>query len=382
METPDKLTKRKDSSVEVPNTSKETAQKSPRKRGIEVPSAHRLVLRDVGYPFRVKGDPKPMGLEVDSLELFADYAREQWMGTIVQQGTYLFDRYILPDYAFQVQEVEPEESIVSKNTKIILESPTGSTLDVKFRSVTLENVIGHESVKQKCKIILEYLRQPSRFGEWAPRAVLFHGLPGTGKTMTAQAVANEADARIFLAKASDLIGVHVGDGGRRISALFDDARKHSPSIIFIDELDAIGLARSFQSIRGDVSEVVTALLGELDQTSEESGVVVIGATNALPLIDPAIKNRFDTVFEFPLPTLEERYDILRLYAERLPLKLEADLKEIARRTEGLSGRDLRDRILKESLHTAITDGVTTISSEIVHRVLDKIQPKSRPTYTI
>ncbi|MFW9956912.1 MAG: AAA family ATPase [Candidatus Odinarchaeota archaeon] len=382
METPDKLTKRKDSSVEVPNTSKETAQKSPRKRGIEVPSAHRLVLRDVGYPFRVKGDPKPMGLEVDSLELFGDYAREQWMGTIVQQGTYLFDRYILPDYAFQVQEVEPEESIVSKNTKIILESPTGSTLDVKFRSVTLENVIGHESVKQKCKIILEYLRQPSRFGEWAPRAVLFHGLPGTGKTMTAQAVANEADARIFLAKASDLIGVHVGDGGRRISALFDDARKHSPSIIFIDELDAIGLARSFQSIRGDVSEVVTALLGELDQTSEESGVVVIGATNALPLIDPAIKNRFDTVFEFPLPTLEERYDILRLYAERLPLKFEADLKEIARRTEGLSGRDLRDRILKESLHTAITDGVTTISSEIVHRVLDKIQPKSRPTYTI
>jgi len=382
VETLDKLTKRKDSSVEVPTTSKEAAQKSTRKRGIEVPSARKLVLRDVGYPFRVKGDPKPMGLEVDSLELFADYAREQWMGTFVQQGTYLFDRYIMPDYAFQVQEVEPEESVVSKSTKIILQSPTGSTSDVKIRSVTLDDVIGHEPVKQKCKIILEYLRQPSRFGEWAPRAVLFHGLPGTGKTMTAQAVAHEADAKIFLAKAPDLIGVHVGDGGRRISALFDDARKHSPSIIFIDELDAIGLARSFQSIRGDVSEVVTALLGELDQTSEESGVVVIGATNALPLIDPAIKNRFDTVFEFPLPTVEERYDILRLYAQRLPLKLEADLKVIARRTDGLSGRDLRDRILKESLHTAITEGVTTITSEIVHRVLDKIQPKSRPTYTI
>ncbi len=382
VETPDKLTKRKDSSVEVPITSKETAQKSTRKRGIEVPSARKLVLRDVGYPFRVKGDPKPMGLEVDSLELFADYAREQWMGTFVQKGTYLFDRYIMPDYAFQVQEVEPEESVVSKSTKIILQSPTGSISDVKTRSVKLEDVIGHEQVKQKCKIILEYLRQPSRFGEWAPRAVLFHGLPGTGKTMTAQAVANEAHARIFLAKASDLIGVHVGDGGRRISALFDDARKHSPSIIFIDELDAIGLARSFQSIRGDVSEVVTALLGELDQTSEESGVVVIGATNALPLIDPAIKNRFDTVFEFSLPSVEERYDILQLYAERLPLKIEVDLKEIAKRTEGLSGRDLRDRILKESLHIAITDGVSTITSEIVHRVLDKIQPKSRPTYTI
>jgi AAA family ATPase len=382
METLYKLTKRKDSSVEVPAASKEAAQKSTRKRGIEVPSARKLVLRDVGYPFRVKGDPKPMGLEVDSLELFADYAREQWMGTFVQQGTYLFDRYIMPDYAFQVQEVEPEESVVSKSTEIILQSLTGTSPNVKTRPVSLEDIIGHEPVKQKCKIILEYLRQPSRFGEWAPRAVLFHGLPGTGKTMTAQAVANEADARIFLAKAPDLIGVHVGDGGRRISALFDDARNHSPSIIFIDELDAIGLARSYQSIRGDVSEVVTALLGELDQTSEESGVVVIGATNALPLIDLAIKNRFDTVFEFPLPTLEERYDILQLYTARLPLKFEADLKEIARRTEGLSGRDLRDRILKESLHSAIIEGVATITSDIVHRVLDKIQPKSRPTYTI
>jgi AAA family ATPase len=382
METLDKLTKRKDSSVEVPTTSKETAQKSARKRGIEVPSARKLVLQDVGYPFRIKGDPKPMGLEVDSLELFADYAREQWMGTFVQQGTYLFDRYIMPDYAFQVQEVEPEKSVVSKNTKIILQSSTDTTSNVNIRSVALEDVIGHKPVKQKCKIILEYLRQPSRFGEWAPRAVLFHGLPGTGKTMTAQAVANEADARIFLAKAPDLIGVHVGDGGRRISALFDEARRHSPSIIFIDELDAIGLARSFQSIRGDVSEVVTALLGELDLTNEESGVVVIGATNALSLIDPAIRNRFDTIFEFPLPTLEERYDILRLYTERLPLKLEADLNEIARRTEGLSGRDLRDRILKESLHAAITEGIPTITAEIVHRVLDNIQPERRPIYTI
>jgi AAA family ATPase len=382
MGTLDKLTKRKDSGVEVPSTSKEATQKTTKRRGIEVPSARKLVLRDVGYPFRAKGDPKPMGLEVDSLELFADYAREQWMGTFVQQGTYIFDRYIMPDYAFQVQEVEPEEAVVSKSTKIILESQTGTTSTFKARSVSLGEVVGHEAVKQKCKIILEYLRHPLKFGEWAPRAVLFHGLPGTGKTMTAQAVANEADARIFLVKASDLIGVHVGDGGRRISALFEDARKHSPSIIFIDELDAIGLARSFQSIRGDVSEVVTALLGELDLTSEESGVVVIGATNALPLIDPAIKNRFDTVFEFLLPTVEERYNILQMYAERLPIKIEANLHEIAQRTEGLSGRDLRDRVLKESLHIAITEGTPTITPEIIKSVMDKIQTKDRPTYTI
>jgi AAA family ATPase len=382
METLDKLTKRKDSGVEVPSTSKEATQKATRRRSIEVPNARKLVLRDVGYPFRVKGDPKPMGLEIDSLELFADYARDQWMGTFVQQGTYLFDRYIMPDYAFQVQEVEPEEAVVSKSTNITLESQRGIAPSSNTRSVSLSDIVGHESVKQKCKIILEYLHHPLKFGEWAPRAVLFHGLPGTGKTMMAQAVANEADAKIFLVKASDLIGVHVGDGGRRISALFEDARKQSPSVIFIDELDAIGLARSFQSIRGDVSEVVTALLGELDQTSEESGVVVIGATNALPLIDSAIMNRFDTVFEFLLPTLEERHSILKMYAERLPIKIEANLSEIAQRTEGLSGRDLRDRVLKESLHNAITEGAATITPEIIRKVMDKIQTKDRPTYTI
>ena len=336
----------------------------------------------MGYPFRVKGDPRPAGLEIDSEDLFADYAREQWMGTIVHKGLYLFDRYIMPDYAFQVVEIEPEKAIVTKNTKISLQSRSTSTDSASIRQITLNEVVGHEPIKRKCRLILEYLQNPLKFGEWAPRAILFYGPPGTGKTMTAQAVANQANAKIFFAKASDLIGVHVGDGGRRISTLFDDARKNSPSIIFIDELDAIGLTRSFQSIRGDVSEVVTALLGELDHTADTSGVVVIGATNALPLIDPAVKNRFDTVFEFGLPTIEERLGILQYYSNRLPLKIEIDLQEIARMTEGLSGRDLRDRILKESLHIAISDESSTITSEIVRGVLNKVKPKKGPNYTI
>jgi AAA family ATPase len=379
------LTKRKDSSIEIHTSPKESSKKATKKRNIEVPSTKSIVLRDMGYPFRVKGDPRSTGLEIDSEELFADYAREQWMGTIVHQGLYLFDRYIMPDYAFQVLEVVPEESIISKDTKIHLQSRSVVTESTSTRLVTLNEVVGHEPIKRKCKLILEYLLNPAKFGEWAPRAILFYGPPGTGKTMTAQAVANQADAKIFFAKASDLIGVHVGDGGRRISrisTLFDDARKNSPSIIFIDELDAIGLARSFQSIRGDVSEVVTALLGELDQTAEASGVVVIGATNALPLIDPAIKNRFDTVFEFALPNIEERLGILQYYSKRLPLEIEINLQEVARMTEGLSGRDLRDRILKESLHIAITDESSTITSEIVRGVLDKIKTKSSPNYTI
>ncbi|MGQ4910586.1 MAG: AAA family ATPase [Candidatus Thorarchaeota archaeon] len=376
------MTKRKDSAIDTPSASRETTKPSARKRVTDVPTARLVILKDVGYPFRLKGDPKPSGLTVDNEDLFADYAREQWMGSIVKSGMYLFDRYIIPDYAFQVDKVEPENSIISKNTRITLRPTIESTTMPVSKPVSLDNVVGHEKVKKKCRLILKYLENPQSFGEWAPRAVLFHGPPGTGKTLTARAVASQANAQIFLAKASDLIGVHVGDGGRRISTLFDNARKNSPSIVFIDELDAIGLARSFQSIRGDVSEVVTALLGEFDQTGEQSGVVIIGATNALSLIDPALRNRFDTVFAFTLPNVKERLEILEMYSKKLPITMNADLRHIAEVSEGLSGRDLRDRVLKESLHHAISEGSATITDEIVNQVLGTLKTQHRPIYTI
>jgi AAA family ATPase len=376
------LTKRKDSPVDIPSVTRESTKTTARKRGLDVPRARLVVLRDVGYPFRLKGDPKPTGLAVDNEDLFEDYAREQWMGSVVKTGMYLFDRYIIPDYAFQIKSVEPENSIINKKTRILLEPIDESTDLPEKRKISLSDIVGHEEAKRKCRLVLEYLRDPAKFGEWAPRAILFHGLPGTGKTLTARALATEANAKIYLAKASDLIGVHVGDGGRRINTLFESARANSPSILFIDELDAIGLARSFQSIRGDVSEVVTALLGELDETGEESGVIVIGATNAPALIDPALRNRFDTVFEFRLPDLKERLQILEMYAERLPIPIQTSLERIAKVTEGLSGRDLRERILKEALHQAITEESPTITEDIVNKVLAAIKTKSSPNYTI
>jgi AAA family ATPase len=376
-----KLTKRKDSGVELPVSSRESTKKIARIGGLDIPGARLLVLRGAAFPFRLKGDPRAMGVETDNAELFADYAREQWIGSVIKKGQYLFDRYVMPDFAFQVTEVDPAESIVTNDTVIRLDSSVSSS-DTPNRETGLDDVVGHETVKKKCRVILNYLEAPARYGEWAPRTLLFHGSPGTGKTMLAKAMASEANARIFLVKASDLIGVHVGDGGRRISALFEDARNTSPSIVFIDELDAIGLSRSFQSIRGDVSEVVTALLGELDKTDEGSGVVVIGATNAIMLIDPALRSRFDTVFEFKLPDSIERLKILEMYAARLPLPIDIDLQLVALRTEGLSGRDLRNRVLKEALHSAISEDHSSITRDTILSVLDKIKVKHVPDYAI
>ena len=371
----------KESGVDLPISTKEPTKKKSRQRGVEVPSAKSVIVKGASFPFRLKGDSQVIGVETDNTDLFDDYAREQWMGTVVRKGMYLFDKYVVPDYAFQVQEVIPEESMITFDTQIILEPEVAASKNER-KSVSFDEIIGHDTVKRKCRLILKYLREPSIFGEWAPRAVLFHGPPGTGKTLTARALASEAKASIFLVKASDLIGVHVGDGGRRISALFEDARKKAPSIIFIDELDAIGLTRSFQSIRGDVSEVVTALLGELDRTDEGSGVVVIGATNAEYMIDSAIRSRFDTLFEFTLPNYDERVKILGLYAKRLPITLNADVEMIASLTEGYSGRDLRDGVLKEALHIAIAEESNEIDNECIMRVIENNSKKKSLDYMI
>ncbi|MDF1537434.1 MAG: AAA family ATPase [Candidatus Thorarchaeota archaeon] len=375
------MKKRKESGIDVVAPSRDTGTKTVKKHNLEVPETKELVLSDIGYPFRMKGDPKPAGLEVDNEELFADYAKEQWTGTVVRKDMYLFDRYIIPDFAFQVLHADPPESIVTRKTKIILKSNKTDSA-IPGRIIGLGDVIGHETVKQKCRIILSYLADPSRFGEWAPRAILFHGAPGTGKTLTARALAHEADASIMISKASDLIGTHVGDGGRRISSLFEEARKKAPCIVFIDELDAIGLARSFQSIRGDVSEVVTALLGELDQSDEDSGVVVIGATNALPLIDAAIKSRFDSAFVFQLPNAEERLEILKMYTKRLPLPINFDLHSLINLTDGFSGRDLRDKVLKEALHQTISEDATEISFETVTNIIKGLEKRKSPAYMV
>ncbi|MFX0108414.1 MAG: hypothetical protein ACFE7R_09035, partial [Candidatus Hodarchaeota archaeon] len=115
------MTKRKESSIDVPATSRESTKKTTRKRKAEVQEAKLVLLKEIGYPFRLKGDPKPTGLEIDNQALFRDYAREQWIGSLVKKGTYLFDRYIMPDYAFQVVDMDPEEAIIARTTQINLQ---------------------------------------------------------------------------------------------------------------------------------------------------------------------------------------------------------------------------------------------------------------------
>lgn len=296
---------------------------------------------------------------------------------MVRRGDYLFDQRIIPDYAFKVIKVLPlSEGMITEDTMIEVER--GAETKRKSNLIIFKDIIGHEEVKRKCKVIVKYLREPHRFGEWAPRNVLFYGPPGTGKTMTAKALANETSSTLFLVRATDLIGEYVGDGSKRIHELFRNALERAPSVIFIDELDAIGLDRSFQAVRGDVSEVVNALLTELEGVHENKGVVTIAATNSPLMLDSALRSRFEEEMEFVLPSEKERLEILRSYADKSPLKIKADFKDYAKRADGFSGRDLKDKLLKTALHRAILEDSKVVTEAHLEKAFKGIPLKPRP----
>ena len=246
-------------------------------------------------------------------------------------------------------------------------------------NIRFKNIVGHEGVKKKCKIVERFLKDPKSFGTWAPKNILFYGPPGTGKTMASKALATETSSSLFLVRATDLVGDYVGDGSRRIHDLYKAAMEAAPSIVFIDELDAIGLDRAYQSVRGDVSEVVNALLTELDGIQENEGVVTIAATNNPKMLDNALRSRFEEEFEFKLPTPKEREKILKLYSKTLPIELKANLKDYVKKTEGFSGRDLKEKFLKTALHKAILEDADKIGERHLNAAFKEIKTeKSTP----
>jgi AAA family ATPase len=200
----------------------------------------------------------------------------------------------------------------------------------------------------------------------------------------AKALSNEIEHEMLLVKASDLLGVYVGDGARKIRNLYAEARKEAPAIVFIDELDAIGLKRTYQSIRGDVIEIVSALLGEMDGIEKNRGVVTIGATNQPKILDSAILSRFEELIEFKLPNEEERFEILRTYSNTSPIKFhDIRWEEIAQKTQGWSGRDLKEKIIKNSIHYAVLKSQSSISmSDLIHNLRKtNILTESLPHYS-
>ena len=297
-------------------------------------------------------------IEITDTALFEQYARDQWSGLVACEDSFLFDQKIIPDYAFKIVSVTPNNSIISDTTKIqIIIDDIDKNKDINTikTNLTLSDIVGQENAKNKVKIIKKYIENPESFGLWAPKNILFYGLPGTGKTMLVKALANELDVPLYLIKATSLIGDHVRDSASKIHELFEKASKNSPSIIFIDEIDAIALHRIFQSLRGDVSEIVNSLLTEMDGISENTAVITIGATNNPSSLDYAVRSRFEEEIEFKLPNDKERFEIFENNIKTMPLKCDLDINKLVKISKNMSGRDIKEKILKTSLHHAIAN---------------------------
>jgi AAA family ATPase len=198
--------------------------------------------------------------------------------------------------------------------------------------------------------------------------------------MMARALSSLTDAPMLTVKSTQLIGEHVGEGAARIHLLFARAKDLAPCILFFDELDAIALDRSYQEIRGDVLEIVNALLTEMDGIEDRSGICTIGATNRYSALDYSVRSRFEEEIEFTLPDTDERLQILTNFAKTFPIRLHAtvDLAKIASKTQGFSGRDLVEKVLKIALHQAIIDE-TVVGPNHFDYALSKIRVESPPS---
>lgn len=363
----------------VRSNTQKTTQKRERDENSD-PTDHTadiVILKPQGYPLTSMLDEYP---EIENVEVFEHYARIQWNGYVAHEGDYLFDRRMYPDFAYKIIEVMPPNSAIGMNTTIIIsDEEKVSTIPELKTDVSFDDVIGQSSAKQKCKLIERFLKEPDKFGKWAPRNVLFFGPSGTGKTMLAKALANKTNVPLLPIKATQLIGEFVGEGARQIHQLYDRAEEMQPCIIFIDELDAIALDRKYQELRGDVSEIVNALLTEMDGIVERQGVCTIGATNRTTSLDPAVRSRFEEEIEFALPDENDRAEMIKMNLDTFPIPVEEiDIARIAKLTDGLSGRDIVEKLLKTALHNAIMNDEEVVKQDHFESVMAKLN-KERNT---
>ena len=245
-------------------------------------------------------------------------------------------------------------------------------------NVTFDNVAGCDEEKGELEELVEFLKAPKKFTELGariPKGVLLVGPPGTGKTLLAKAVAGEAGVPFFSISGSDFVEMFVGVGASRVWVLFEQAKKNAPSIVFIDEIDAVGRRRGAGLGGGhdEREQTLNQLLVEMDGFGINESVIIIAATNRADILDPALlrPGRFDRQVYVGRPDVKGREAILRVHAKGKPMASEVDLKVVAQTTAGFTGADLANLLNEAALLTA-RDGKKKIDMEEIQKALIKI----------
>jgi len=251
-------------------------------------------------------------------------------------------------------------------------------LSEENNTVTFDDVAGVDEAKDEVQELVDFLREPSKFhklGGRMPRGILMTGSPGTGKTLLAKAIAGEANVPFYTISGSDFVEMFVGVGASRVRDMFAQAKKTSPCIIFIDEIDAVGRQRGAGLGGGhdEREQTLNQLLVEMDGFEGGEGVIVIAATNRPDVLDPALlrPGRFDRQVVVPLPDILGREAILKVHMRKVPLGDDIDAKTIARGTPGFSGADLANLINEAALFAA-KDEVNRVAMDHFERAKDKV----------
>ena len=245
------------------------------------------------------------------------------------------------------------------------------------KKVTFKDVAGNESAKQDLTEIVDFLKSPKKYeklGAKIPRGVLLAGEPGTGKTLMARAVAGEADVPFFSISGSEFAEMFVGVGASRVRDLFSKAKKNAPSIIFIDEIDAVAHKRDARGGAGREDEqTLNQILVEMDGFDNDSGVIVMAATNRVDMLDKALlrPGRFDRHVNVTLPERKDRLEILKVHFKGKPVEENVDLEALAKKTAGSSGADLAN-IANEAAITAAREGHKAISNKDLTEAFERV----------
>ena len=257
------------------------------------------------------------------------------------------------------------------NSKMMNFGKSRAKLSMGDGKITLKDVAGLKEEKEELEEIVEFLKEPAKFtrvGARIPKGVLLEGAPGTGKTLLAKAIAGEAGVPFFSISGSDFVEMFVGVGASRVRDLFEEAKRHAPCMVFIDEIDAVARRRGTGMGGGhdEREQTLNQLLVEMDGFGVNEGIIVLAATNRVDILDPAIMRpgRFDRKISVNRPDVGGREEILKVHAKNKPLAEDVDLKQVAQTTAGFTGADLENLLNEASIGAAKEDRGFVVQEDI------------------